>query len=71
MATEHTLAIGDRVRRRDAPHIQGYVWDTWDTGWPGMVIIKWDDPDENAYVRDASVLQKITPPRRGASGRGR
>ena len=55
------LAVGDRVRRRRFPHIQGYVWDA---DRPGMLIIKWDDPDENAYVRNPRDLERITPDRR-------
>ena len=52
------LSIGDRVQLRRYPHIQGYVWDT---GWPDMVIIKWDDPEENAYIRNPDRdLQKVT-----------
>ena len=52
------LSIGDRVQLRRYLHIQGYVWDT---GWPDMVIIKWDDPEENAYIRNPDRdLQKVT-----------
>jgi hypothetical protein len=59
------LAVGDRVRRRRFPHVQGYVWDT---GWPDMVIIKWDDPEENAYIRNPADLEKITPRRARQAG---
>jgi hypothetical protein len=67
MTNDPPLAIGDRVRRRRFPHVEGYVWDT---GWNDFVIIKWDDHEENAYVRNAGELEKITP-RRGASSQGR
>ena len=53
------------MRHRNQPWVHGTVWDT---AWREFVIIKWDDREENAYVRDPSVLEKITP-RRGASGR--
>jgi hypothetical protein len=48
------------VQLRQFPDVQGYVWDT---GWlPEMVIIQWDDPDEDVYVRNVQhYLQKITP----------
>jgi hypothetical protein len=56
---QKALAVGDRVRRRQFPHTQGNVWSI----ERGMVIVKWDDREENAYVRDDRDLEKITPPR--------
>jgi len=29
----------------------------------GTIIVQWDDPDENAYIRDPRRLEKIIPPR--------
>lgn len=30
---------------------------------PRGTIVQWDDPDENAYIRDPRRLEKIIPPR--------
>jgi hypothetical protein len=59
------LAIGDRVQRHNQPHMRGKVWDI---HGDGLVIVKWDDPDENAYVLPRDI-EKITP-RQDASNRG-
>jgi hypothetical protein len=56
------LAVGDRVRRRQFPDVEGEVWSL-NGLYPGWIMIKWDDPDENAEVADpARDLEKITLP---------
>jgi hypothetical protein len=58
------LAIGDRVRRRRFPHIQGTVFSLRGL-YPGWISVRWDDPEEIADVRDPDRdLQRITAPRR-------
>src|SRR5262245_30249548 len=54
-----TLKIGDRVRRRQFPHIKGTVWDMPGL-YPDWVNVKWDDPEEQAQVPGRD-LEKITP----------
>jgi hypothetical protein len=54
------LAEGDRVRYRRFPHIQGEVWSI----ERGMILMKWDDPEEIAEVRDPKLLEKIIRPLR-------
>jgi hypothetical protein len=65
MNDNQPLARGDRVQLREFPHIQGYVWDT---GWmakQNMVIVQWDDPEEDVYVTDPQRhLQKIPHPKK-------
>ena len=53
--------VGDRVQRRGFPHIRGKVWSI----ERGVVIVKWDDREENAYVRNSVDIEivKISPPR--------
>lgn len=63
MRNDQQLAVGDRVQRRQFPHVRGTVWSI----ERGMIIVKWDDRDENAYVRDPQRLQKIIH-RRAALG---
>jgi hypothetical protein len=50
------LQIGDRVQLRQFPHSKGRVWDL----VRGVVVVKWDDKDENAYIRGQHKLQKIS-----------
>jgi len=53
------LKIGDRVRLRQFPKVQGVIWSV-PSAEENMVIVKWEDPEENAYVRDPSRrLEKI------------
>jgi hypothetical protein len=55
------LKIGDRVQLRQFPDVQGYIWDI--VPREKMVIVQWDDPEEDVYVRNVQhYLQKITPP---------
>jgi hypothetical protein len=51
------IAIGDTVRLRDHPLVRGTVWSI----ERGMIIVAWDDQDENVYVRDPRRLEKIIP----------
>lgn len=53
--------VGDRVRRRGFPHIRGKVWSI----ERGLIIVKWDDEEENAYVRNSADIEiaKISPRR--------
>ena len=50
------LNVGDCVHLRQYPRVQGRVWDL----VRGVIVVKWDDKDENAYIRDPSKLQKIS-----------
>jgi hypothetical protein len=58
------LAVGDRVQLRRFPYLQGTMWSIESAKVRrGMVwIIKWDDPDENAYIYEPGELEKVTPP---------
>ena len=51
------LKVGVRVQRRQFPQIRGKVWSI----ERGVIIVKWDDSDENAYIREAADLQRISP----------
>jgi hypothetical protein len=57
---EKALVVGDRVRLRRFPRVKGKVWDT---GWRDYVIVKWNDREENAYVREQD-LQRLIPRRK-------
>jgi hypothetical protein len=52
------IAEGDTVQRRGHPSLRRSVWSIEDD----MIIVEWEDPDENAYIRDPRQLEKITPP---------
>ena len=55
--------VGDEVRRRGSA-VRGTVWSV----TPGMVVVRWDDPDENAYVRNPRQLVRAVErlrPRQG------
>ena len=61
MNDNQPLAIGERVRRRDQPWLQGTVWSVETVLRDGSIIIEWDDnDDENAFV-PAGRLERITP----------
>jgi hypothetical protein len=50
MNDNEPIAVGDRVRLRQFPDTQGVVWDV--VPRENMVIVEWDDPDEDVYVRE-------------------
>jgi hypothetical protein len=56
MNDNHQLQIGERVRRRDMPWVEGTVWDIFE----GQPVIEWDDGDENAYPPWGRI-ERITP----------
>jgi hypothetical protein len=63
MENEQQFAVGDRVQLRRFKRTQGTVWSIEPDKITrrGMVtIVKWNDPDENAYIRDTSELEKVT-----------
>jgi len=61
MNDNQPLAIGDRVRRRDQPWLEGTVWSVETVLRDGTIIVEWDDnDDENAFV-PAGRLERITP----------
>jgi hypothetical protein len=64
MDRNQNFAIGDRVRQRYSPGLEGEVWSI----ERGVIIVKWSDLDENAYIRDPSQLEKVTPRRPATSG---
>ena len=58
------LAVGDRVRYRRFKHTEGTVWSIEPdkiTGRGMVTIVKWDDAEENGYIRDPQELEKIIP----------
>jgi len=60
MNDNEPLRVGDRVRLRQFPHVQGYVWDRWPE--ENMVIVAWEDDEQDVYVRDPRRwLEKIAP----------
>lgn len=60
MNDNEPLQIGDRVRLRQSPHVQGYVWDRWPE--ENMVIVAWENDEEDVYVREPRRwLEKIAP----------
>jgi hypothetical protein len=62
------IAEGDTVQRRGHPSLRRSVWSIEDD----MIIVEWEDPDENAYIRDPRQLEKITPlPQRPGHGYAR
>ena len=55
------MKVGDRVRLRQFPQTQGVIWDI-SSIEENMVIVKWEDPEENAYVHDPlRWLEKLPP----------
>lgn len=44
------LTVGDLVRLRQFPDEWGIVWDV--IPKENMVIVQWDDPAEDVYVRE-------------------
>lgn len=63
MNDNEPVQVGDRVRLRQFPHVEGTVWDKWPE--EDMVIVSWNDPEEDVYVRDPRLwLEKIVPPLR-------
>jgi hypothetical protein len=66
MTDNEQFAVGDRVRQRRFPwHSLGTVWSV----ERDMVIVKWDEPDENGHIRDPRVLEKVSRPRRARRAR--
>jgi len=50
MNDNEPLKVGDRVRLRQFPHIDGTIWDV--IPRKNMVIIDWSNSEDNAYVTD-------------------
>ena len=57
MNDNNPIAVGDVVQRRGQPFMRGVVWSV----ERGMIIVQWDDPDENCHIRNPPKLEKVTP----------
>jgi hypothetical protein len=60
MNDNEPLKVGDRVRLRQFPRIEGTIWDI--RPKEDTVLVEWNDPEENIYVTNPRRwLEKIQP----------